>query len=96
MGLPHGIGRRRIIPWLRSSSARHGLLLLRRSLIVGCEHRAAARLAGLGAATGFLVNPLGPPAVSAAALLSLRQRFRLWLGLGLGLGIADGLRQHLA
>src|SRR6516164_8539570 len=42
MGLPHGIGRRRIIPWLRSSSARHGLLLLRRSLIVGCEHGAAA------------------------------------------------------
>ena len=30
------------LPWLRSSSARHGLLLLRRNLIVGCEHRAAA------------------------------------------------------
>ena len=42
MGLPHGVGRRRIVPWLRSSSARHGLLLLRRNLIVGCEHRAAA------------------------------------------------------
>ena len=42
MGLPHRIGRRRIVPWLRSSSARHGLLLLRRNLIVGCKHRAAA------------------------------------------------------
>src|SRR6516165_11653440 len=42
MGLPHGVGRRRIVPWLRSSSAWHGLLLLRRNLIVGCEHRAAA------------------------------------------------------
>ena len=79
--------------WVRATGGqahghRHRRALLSRSRRHG--------LAGLGAATGFLVNPLGPSAVSAAALLSLRQRLRLWLGLGLGLGIADGLRQHLA
>jgi hypothetical protein len=42
IGLPRGIERRRIVQWLRSSSSWHGLLLLRRNLIVGCEHRAAA------------------------------------------------------
>jgi len=79
--------------WVRATGGQaHGHRHRRALLSRGRRHG----LAGLGASTGFLVNPLGPSAVSAAALLSLRQRLRLWLGLGLGLGIADGLRQHLA